>query len=198
MSLHDEIETYEIKWYVKTILHAKVDLGQLTDLTCAHPSCRLPGVPFPKKASRGQRDCLSLDHIVPQRDGGSHRPGNLRIVHGACNYGWRLGLPAVPHSLEAIEKIREGNRRAWQDGRHVDNSDPARNARLSAAMTAKYATGWRPDQTPKDPAASFARRSGAQQRSWSDRDRSPTPCECGAGPFRGTQGLRVHVVRTHV
>lgn len=54
-------------------------------------------VPQDRNAGNGQHvrfrgihpESLTVEHIVPIRDGGTNEPANLGPAHARCNYGWR-------------------------------------------------------------------------------------------------------------
>lgn len=144
--LHEEIETYEIVWTGRALLHALVDLGRVTELVCQHPDCILLGVAFTKKNARGARTGLTFDHIVPRREGGSHLPENLRIVHTSCNSGWRKGIVGSFLTEESREVIRQKAIQQHVDGRGPDYSDPRRSSRISEKLAGRMSDparrGW--------------------------------------------------------
>lgn len=49
-------------------------------------------------------DQASRDHVVPEADGGSTRPGNLRLAHIGCNVA-RGDLP-LHRAKDAISRLR--------------------------------------------------------------------------------------------
>jgi hypothetical protein len=161
--LHTELDTYRLNWHSLALIHAMIDAGLITTLECQRSDCLLPDVPFTKVNTRGSRTVLSLDHIVPQRHNGVHRLENLRIVHGACNYGWRGGTRFTgPHTEEAKRRIGaaqagipktpehnrksgEGVRRHWATLTAEERS--AHGANIHAATTpearsARALKGW--------------------------------------------------------
>jgi 5-methylcytosine-specific restriction endonuclease McrA len=85
-SLHQMVDAYfsrHKRRMLRALVHALVDLGQVTSLACQWDKCVLPGVPM-EPSGRGPA-CISLDHIIALENGGSDRPENLQLLHNTCN-----------------------------------------------------------------------------------------------------------------
>jgi 5-methylcytosine-specific restriction endonuclease McrA len=50
--------------------------------------CKTP-IPSPESGSVNHKLRLTIEHIVPLRDGGTNDASNLGPAHAGCNYGWR-------------------------------------------------------------------------------------------------------------
>ena len=137
MDLHDELLTYAFSsWHSYTILHAMIDSGQITEFICQATDCKMPTREFIKKGPRGSPGLLVIDHIVPRRQNGSHHIRNLRIMHNACNAGWRKGHTGSFHTEETKERLRETSRKAHAEGRMKHIYTPERNKRVSEGIQA--------------------------------------------------------------
>jgi hypothetical protein len=111
--LHSQIEALaHTNWRVRAILHAMVDAGTLCRLECQLPECYMDDRLFDvQRKGRGHRaKGLVIDHIVPQLQGGSDRPENLRAIHANCNThrarGWKMSEEAKAKISAA--KTRDG------------------------------------------------------------------------------------------
>lgn len=136
--LHSELDTYVFAdWRQYAVIHAMIDAGAITSIACMYPTCLFETRDFPKKSTRGQRNGLTIDHIVARRHGGSHRVQNLRLAHNACNCQWRKGEIGSYHTSESIEIIRKKALAQHADGRGPNYSDPRRSEKISAALTGK-------------------------------------------------------------
>lgn len=92
-ALHSEVDLLPITAPAAAVaIHALIDLGIVTSITCMHEECRRPGEPFSRDGGRRNPLAISLDHIQQQSQGGSHRPENIRIVHYVCNCASMLGV----------------------------------------------------------------------------------------------------------
>ena len=156
MNLHDEFDEYTVvSWHIRTIVHCMIDSGQVATIECQMPECRLPSRAFTKQpTARNQPDAVSLDHIVPKREAKNDRLDNLRLSHVGCNAGWRRGITGTHHTAESRAVISERAKQQHADGRGPDYSDPARGAKISAALTGKASEaatrGWATRRARRD------------------------------------------------
>jgi hypothetical protein len=112
--VHRQVEGLKhANWRVRAILHAMVDAGTLPRLECQLPNCYMDSREFEtQKQGRGHNGKgLVIDHIVPQLQGGSDRPENLRAIHATCNVsrakGWKMSEEAKAR-IGAAAKARGG------------------------------------------------------------------------------------------
>ena len=78
----DELEGRGANWQRLMTAHALVDAGYVTIIECMMPTCIYDDRLFePEKRARA----LSIDHILPLSQGGSHHADNLRLAHHGCN-----------------------------------------------------------------------------------------------------------------
>jgi hypothetical protein len=80
----DELEAQGVNFQRIMVAHALVESGHVTAIECAMPRCIYDSRSFePKVRALG----LSIDHVIPQSQGGTHHPDNLRLAHLGCNSG---------------------------------------------------------------------------------------------------------------
>ena len=123
--LHEELETFDLSnWMMYALVHAMIDAGIVTSLECQHPNCKLDDRAFSKERGKGHayiEDAMSIDHIIPRRDGGSHRIENLCLAHRKCNYGWRAGHKGSFLDDDARARIASSLRGRKLTAKHKDN-----------------------------------------------------------------------------
>lgn len=151
-ALHCEVDALgHANWRVRAILHAMVAAGSLTVLECQLPACVMADRKFdPQSVGRGHiRKGLVIDHIIPQLQGGSHRPENLQVIHANCNVararGWKMPESAKEAiRAAALKRIAEdpGYAKRRVAGRHYKGSrHPVLTASQVAEMRAACAAG---------------------------------------------------------
>lgn len=85
-ALHTEVDTFEIGWKNRSLLHAMIDLGLIKRVECHMEDCRYPTRELQKsKECRSDGAFLSFDHLTPRSEGGNDRLQNLRPAHRYCN-----------------------------------------------------------------------------------------------------------------
>lgn len=118
-TLHEAVDALGISRASTAItVHSLVDLGIVTDLRCQWPTCKYPDEPF--TSGRG-RFGLALDHITPQREGGSHLPENIRLVHHSCNSKWREQEESATAGYRHELTVRHTQN--WLDAHHALQRD---------------------------------------------------------------------------
>lgn len=80
-----ELETLGLNWQRAMVVHGLIDLGIVEAIECAMPRCRHETREFIYEHPKQRARVLSIDHIKTVREGGSHRPENLRLAHLGCN-----------------------------------------------------------------------------------------------------------------
>jgi hypothetical protein len=177
----------------RALVHALIDLGQVTSFECSWKDCVLPGVPL---APSGRfNDSTTLDHDEAIADGGSDDWRNIQLMHHTCNM--RKGALFTETRRELIS---EAVRQRWQD--------PAYHARMAAATAAGNRT---PEANDK--------RSASMRLHWSDPERAakhnagrlrgdahwtrrpesktPTACDICGQVCRGVSAMHLHQTRRH-
>jgi hypothetical protein len=92
----------------RILLHALIDLGQVTKLECAWENCALPNTSLKPAGKRGA--CVTFDHTVDRMSGGPDHWRNILLMHHTCNT--RKGAVFTPERRAKISaKVRE----RWQD-----------------------------------------------------------------------------------
>jgi len=163
----------------RALVHALIDLGFVTSLNCSWQGCVLLGVPL---ASEGKTDAgLTFDHSIAVSDGGSDRPENIRLLHFRCNM-----VKGSSYTTGRREALSVAGKHNWQDPRYrAKVIEAARNGSLKPEVVSRKSEAmkrsWRNPDT-------IAKRKQTQEA----RDKTPTMCECGAGPFLGLYGLHRH------
>lgn len=117
MDLHSQVELLfpgEKRSLIRMLVHALIDLGQITEIKCAWVQCVLPDVPL-APAGRG-RACVTLDHIIATANGGTDDWRNGQLVHFTCN-----ARKAHVFTLEMRQRIGEQTRLRWQDPKQRAN-----------------------------------------------------------------------------
>lgn len=137
--LHVDLLTIKLaSWHDYTIIHAMIDAGQVTSIECQMHECALSTRAFAIKATRGQADAMTLDHINERRNNGSHKISNLRIVHNCCNVRRKQpDLVGRHHTPETRERLRITTCLAHADGRMKKIYTPERNAKIGLANRGK-------------------------------------------------------------
>lgn len=99
----------------RMIIHALIDLGLITVLECQYDRCVLSSAEFGVhgKNVRGQRDALTIDHIINLSQGGTDRPENLQLVHWACNVA--KGTRDANSDPELKQRHSDGMSRRWRE-----------------------------------------------------------------------------------
>jgi hypothetical protein len=137
--LHEELDTWPCKWHMLVILHIMIDQNMITKIECQFPECIYETRIFifnelnKNGDGRGNKYGPVLDHIIPQREGGSHRLENLRLIHRGCNSTWRRGLTGQTHTLATRLKLSQLAVKQHNEGRVQDYSNPERNRKISIA-----------------------------------------------------------------
>lgn len=191
-TLHDEAERLILApraYVTRALLHAMIDAGQIVEMTCQYELCVLETREFTPGSGKA-RAGLSWDHIIPQEIGGPDTPGNMRIMHFACN----SARAANEYSDERRAKISAATILRWEDpeyrakqtGRVHTLDEKARRA-ASIPKGDDHWTRMQPEKMLRGEAHPMRR---------SDRDKSPMYCDCGAGPYQGPFGLSVHKGRS--
>lgn len=146
-SLHQQIEGLcHANWRVRAILHAMVEAGSLTRLECQLPDCVMDSREFdPQRSGRGHvRKGLVIDHIVPQLQGGSDRPENLRVIHANCNVARAKGWKQTPEARAAIAKAAKA-RGGWEKANTLRK--PGWNLKLADAAVREMRAAYRAGET---------------------------------------------------
>ncbi len=106
MDLHDEIDQLDVRDTGRQmLLHALVDAGVIIRIACEVTTCKFDRTTFgTAKSPTG----VSIDHIVPRRDGGSNRSNNLRLAHISCNVGRNTGRVTPPDVRKKIGDAHRG------------------------------------------------------------------------------------------
>lgn len=148
MDLHAQVDYLfpgDRRWLTRILVHALIDLKQVTTLECAWEKCVLPGVPFEPAGMR--KACVTLDHIQARTNGGEDHWNNTQLLHHTCNM--RKG-----HNFteEHRQKISDSVRKRWQDPEY------------RATVQVKIAEKIRSSESRK-------RQSEAMKRHWADPER---------------------------
>lgn len=160
-ALHEAVAGLNIgNWHVRALLHVFIDAGKVTALECQWEDCPMESRRFaPRTPGQGHQGAsLTIDHIHPQRQGGSDRFDNLRIVHADCNVrraaGWKMSAEARA-KIGAASREREAWRKAkaaWTpecclktrpDDRRGGNRPPMFTPEQAEEIRARYAEGAR-------------------------------------------------------
>lgn len=90
----DELEAQGANWQRIMVVHALIDAGYTTVIECAMPRCIYDSREFDPNV---RSLALSIDHITPLSQGGTHHADNLRIAHLGCNSAAAAHNPEASH-----------------------------------------------------------------------------------------------------
>jgi len=130
---------------IRILVHALIDLEQITSLDCMWSLCVLPGIPLSPAGTR--KACATLDHIQARTNGGSDHWRNVQLLHHTCNM-----RKSHDFTEEHRQKISDAVRKRWQD--------PEYRATVAPKVAAKL----------RDPEVR-KRKSEAMKRHWADPER---------------------------
>lgn len=135
---------------LRIIGHALIELGLMTSMECGWEHCSQDTREFqpydPKQKGQPRHPRVpSVDHVVSVSDGGSDLPGNIQIIHLACN-AFKGQIDSRKNS-KVVKAHSDGMKRMW--------SDPAkRAARIESVKQSQQ----RPDVKDK--------KSNAMKQAW--------------------------------
>lgn len=129
----------------RALVHALIDLDQVTHFNCTWEHCVLPNQPL--TPSGRFRDSVTFDHTIAKTDGGDDHWQNITLMHHTCNM--RKG---AEFTQERRAKIGEKLRERWQD-------PTFREETIKKVAKAINADGMR------------ERKSEAMKRHWADPER---------------------------
>lgn len=179
----------------RIVTHALIELGVVTTLECSYEWCKLDTRSFGvtrKGSVRGQRDALTVDHVLPLWEGGSDRPSNLRLMHWICNVS--LGTSEARTRPELREKMSKALKERWRDpkyrAKHTGQpvSEETRKKR-SEAMKRHWADPERRAQHSSQLARGDAHREARRLNEIIECDNCSKPC-------KGKTGLAAHKARS--
>lgn len=177
--LHDHVKSLfpgEKQRLTRTLVHALIDLKQITKICCAWDQCVLPGIPL--APSGIHRDSITIDHIIALGDDGTDDWSNIQLMHHTCNM--RKGAKFTD---ERRAKISAASKVKWQDPEYraktaaaalAGNLTPEVSAKRRASMKAHWADPERRAQHLAAIAAGvtpevIAQRNAGVQRAWDHR-----------------------------
>lgn len=200
--LHAELEALtpaaaRARHWQRMVIHALIELEQVTRLECAYEDCSLESRLFGGFGSR-EKDILTIDHIISKSDGGTDLPSNLQLMHHRCN--------SVKGQIDALKndsvraRISETSRARWQDPTYVEKARVAQSraqqrpdvvARKSASMRAS----WADPEVGARRAANTSKSDGHWSRVPGGRD--PEQCPQCPKVCVGSTGLKQHMTKMH-
>jgi hypothetical protein len=149
----------------RSLIHAMIDLGHITEFVCSWEHCVLPGVPLGPSHRGKRRDSVTFDHTLARVDGGTDHWSNLRLMHHTCNMRKSHAFGA-----QVRERISDGPRDRWKndpayreqmiDGAKARWADPEYNERVSDRIREALNT----DEMRQ-------RRSESMRRHWADPEK---------------------------
>lgn len=170
--LHSGVELLSLTWQTAAIVHALIDLGIVTSLSCEYEDC--DGTPFEIGTGFKTRPYgLTVDHIFGRE---CNRPEHFRIVHWICNM--RAGVPE-PHREAVSERRSAALKKRWVD-------DPSQ---FNSVRGDDHHTRRTPSATPSGD-AHWTKKDGAtttMKKSWETRRTNGNASKNGWDTRRGSQ-----------
>lgn len=171
----------------RSLIHALIDLGQVTAMQCAWSACVIPQTPL-APAGRSAA-CATIDHIVALNDGGSDHWSNLQLLHNTCN-----NRKGALFTDERRARLSMQSRQRWKDPAYREKTAAhaafgGRSAEARAKRSQAMKKHW------SDPARKAAHLVNYPRGDdhWMNKPgaRDPVRCTCGK-VCKGLAALRQH------